>query len=334
MGTIPPVIIVGSGRSGTTFLAKLLDSHPDVLYRHEPDSVLVNTDIPFLPVDKDIPKFIKPARHYLEALMTVNASKVNGQRPVFDKSYRSSLQRQRFLAGLYLVKAIERACGGALKNSLSIPDCVNRKYAGRVVPVIKTVNSLWRTRLFSEAMPDMRVLHIMRHPCAVVNSCLRGIDQNLMSSAVYLRPLFEAGFAENYSFTLEDLEAASYEEKAAFFWMACNQRIYDGLRGRGSYRPVIYEELCSALAPTMNSLFRFAGLDWNEQSARFADALEASDRQQADYFNVVRSPASAMNKWRDQLSTEQIERIEAVVSHSEIGRHFIKGTWRDALAAA
>jgi len=33
------ILVSGSPRSGTTWLAKLLDSHPDVLYRHEPDEV-------------------------------------------------------------------------------------------------------------------------------------------------------------------------------------------------------------------------------------------------------------------------------------------------------
>ena len=34
------ILIVGAPRSGTTWLAKILDSHPDVLYRHEPDEVV------------------------------------------------------------------------------------------------------------------------------------------------------------------------------------------------------------------------------------------------------------------------------------------------------
>jgi LPS sulfotransferase NodH len=29
-----PILILGAPRSGTTWLAKIIDSHPDVLYRH------------------------------------------------------------------------------------------------------------------------------------------------------------------------------------------------------------------------------------------------------------------------------------------------------------
>src|ERR1700712_3636289 len=35
-----PILVMGAPRSGTTWLAKIIDSHPDVLYRHEPDAML------------------------------------------------------------------------------------------------------------------------------------------------------------------------------------------------------------------------------------------------------------------------------------------------------
>src|SRR3546814_2503736 len=108
MGPRDPCFIIGGARSGTTFLGKLLDIHPDVLYRHEPDSVLVNTEIPFVPRVDELQRYVGPARHYLDALCYVRATKVSGQAPYFDKTYRSSLQKRCFLAGLYLAKAAEK----------------------------------------------------------------------------------------------------------------------------------------------------------------------------------------------------------------------------------
>ena len=38
------ILIVGAPRSGTTWLAKIFDSHPATLYRHEPDEIVPARD--------------------------------------------------------------------------------------------------------------------------------------------------------------------------------------------------------------------------------------------------------------------------------------------------
>lgn len=326
MATRDPVFIVGGARSGTTFLAKLLDSHPDVLYRHEPDSVLINTEIPFLPRREELKTYLSPARHYLEALCQVRAIKVSGHRPIFDKTYRSNLQKKRFMAGLFLTKAIEKAGRPFLRKPLIIADCIDRRVSEGIVYLIKSVNSPCRTALFSDAMPTWRFIHILRHPCAVINSKLHGIKNRLMGSETYLRSLFDAGMSEGYPFTFEDLEARSYEERAAFQWMVCNQRIHDDMVGREGYRMVIYEELCQDVETSTRQLFDFAGLSWNAQSQRFIGQLKSSEVRDAGYFDIMRPPQTALDKWLSQLSSDQIERIKHMVCHTELGRHFFGAT--------
>lgn len=54
-GVLPrKLVVLGSPRSGTTWLGKIFDSHPDVLYLHEPDTIRRNWDIPFLPEGEDL----------------------------------------------------------------------------------------------------------------------------------------------------------------------------------------------------------------------------------------------------------------------------------------
>ena len=52
----------------------------------------------------------------------------------------------------------------------------------------------------------------------------------------------------------------------------------------------------------------------------------ATEARDVSYFEVVRSPLSAMDKWRDQLLSEQIARIERIVCHAELGRRFLNAT--------
>ena len=325
MGLRDPVFIIGGARSGTTFLAKLFDSHPEVLYRHEPDSVLVSSEVPYVPRRDDTARFVAPARGYLEALLRVRATKVSGQGPFFDKAYRSGLQKRAFLAGLYLAKAMERLAGPLVKRPLPVADFIRGGREDEILHVIKSVDSPWRTVLFSDAMPNMRFIHIVRHPCAVVNSRLRGIKSKLMAGKIYMQTPFEAGMADGYPFSLEELEALSFEEQSAFLWMICNQWIHDSMAGRQGYLMVCYEDLCRDLEATTRRMFDFAGLSWNPQTEAFIRALETSDTGNAGYFSVMRSPVTSLDKWRDQLSGEQIERIERMISRSDIGRRFVDG---------
>ena len=44
----PLILLFGQPRSGTTWIGKIFDSHPDTLYRHEPDSGSALKSIPLI----------------------------------------------------------------------------------------------------------------------------------------------------------------------------------------------------------------------------------------------------------------------------------------------
>ncbi len=324
MTVAAPVLVVGSGRSGTTFLAKLLDSHPSVVYLHEPDSVLVDAELPFLPAGDELEAYRSRAGRYLERLKAVRTPKVCGHTPVFDKRYRSVLGKQVFRLGIYAAKGAERAGLGRGALALSpaaIP--LPRHDDPQSVVVMKSVNSLGRARLFSLAVPGLRVLHIVRHPAAVVASRLRGIRKGVMGARNYIDSLFDAGYGDGYGWSREALKAASFEEQAAFEWMAVNQRVYTEMQGSPRYRLVRYEHLCQRLEATARELFADAGLSWEPQSQGFIRSLDAASADGAGYFGVVRPPTSALARWREELDAQQIRRIEETARRCELGRMYL-----------
>src|SRR6185312_5496728 len=83
--------IIGAPRSGTTWLAKVFDSHPDIVFRNEPDISLREDRLPVLCRVADIERHRELARDYLCSLIGITTLKASGTLPVFPKSYRRTV---------------------------------------------------------------------------------------------------------------------------------------------------------------------------------------------------------------------------------------------------
>jgi len=169
------VLILGEPRSGTSWLAKLFDSHPDVLYRHEPDIVHRPDSLPkFMPASEE-EAYIDTAREYLNTLAATRTLKSAGPLPVFPKRHRSGLGRV-LRTGLILgVRGLEMAARGAQAPSrIPIPDLVSPRFRHQTRIVIKSVSLLGHARLIAKAWPQSKIVIIVRHPCGQVASFLQG----------------------------------------------------------------------------------------------------------------------------------------------------------------
>src|SRR5580692_5237881 len=72
------ILILGSPRSGTTWLAKIFDSHPDILYRHEPDELTLPE--PGLDPAEQVRQWLRQ-----------RGLRAAAKRPDFSKSWRPTL---------------------------------------------------------------------------------------------------------------------------------------------------------------------------------------------------------------------------------------------------
>jgi hypothetical protein len=82
------------------------------------------------------------------------------------------------------------------------------------------------------------------------------------------------------------------------------------------------ETFCRNLGEAKRALFDFAGLSWDPRIQDSIRNLESQDACKAGYSSIMRPRLASLDKWRGQLSGEQIAKIENIVCHSVLGRRF------------
>lgn len=310
------ICIAGSPRSGTTWVGKSFDSHPATLYRHEPDSTYRHEELPLIVPRADYERWTAPAVEYLDKLVVKRDSKTSGILPVFRKRYYNEAQYQLRRHAVLGVKLLKRA-----GPDLDVPDLVDCRDPDEARLAWKTIESLGRVGLLAHAVPGARFVHVVRHPCGHIASTLRGEAQRRFTSqseasedlgmfAILLRSetLRSRGIDE------AAVHSMSPVERLASRWLAMNEELMRDTAGRDNVHSVAYEAICDDPLGQYRALFEFCGLDWNAQTEEFLHT--STSRDSSGYYSVVKDPAVAANRWRDELDQTQADEIRAVVADS------------------
>ena len=305
------VFVFGSGRSGTTLLAKLIDSSPDVLYLHEPDKLRPHEQIPYLPEPDTYADYLKAATEYVDKIYRERLPFVLGKRPQFPKSYRTPLQQGLFTSALAVLGLAEKA-----RLSIGVPDSV----AGTPDTVLlKSVTSICRVPLFDRAHGGTKFIHIVRHPGAVAASVARGVKQGVMPTGDYVDTVSRLSNAQRLPVDLEKLSKAGPVERSAYVWMVQNDKTFGEMKGSDNYLVVSYEDLCVNMKERLAEICEFIGIDLDSQMTEFVDAMDGADVN-ASYFSVMRNPKSQISNWESEVGENATSAVSELISNSEIGR--------------
>ena len=319
------LFIIGSPRSGTSWLAKIFDSHPDVLYRHEPDSVAWTDDIPLICPADAVEQYLDAARDYVDRLKRVRRIKTSGSLPVFEKTYHNRLEHLARKLWIYGVKGAQSATIGArLLRNARVPDLVDPERQAGLALVIKSITALGRVNLLHRAAPEAKLIVIVRHPCGHLASVLRGISasqfENPVSVALSAK-LAETEHARRRGLTVEAFRRMETVERLAWRWALLNEKAMEEAAALPGGMVLRYEDLCDDPEGVARQLFDFAGLDWNPQTDRFVRASVRDDHGHG-YYRLFRDPKESADKWRKQLDAALVRRIMAVADETEPGRLF------------
>jgi len=312
------LLILGAPRSGTSWLAKIFDSHPDVLYRHEPDTVLRTWDLPWLCPRAEVDAYVEAARLYLRQLIETATLKTAGGLPMFPKRFESTrirLVRAGIIHALQAADLVNIARGAV--RQVHIPDFLDLDRHPALHVVIKSVSARGRARLFAEALPDARIVFILRDPWGQVASMQRGSALGKFEDKVPVGEVLDTEQAARYGLTEARFAAMSPVEQFAWDWVIMNEKAIQDLDGLDRVKLLKYQDLCEHPLAQARALLDFAGLSWDPQTEAFlrrSTTFVGRDR----YYAVFRNTAATLYRWRQELSEDDQRRINDVVQATSL----------------
>ena len=312
------ILVLGAPRSGTTWLAKIFDSHPDILYRHEPDELT--------PAVAEL----DPAEQ-LSVWLKQRGRRAAAKRPMFQKSWRPApLDNARKLVSAALAVAQRTPALSGICSQIGVPDMVVPARWGSVRGAVKLVN--WDASQVARAMPETRCMFLLRHPCGQAASVMAGYAKHQFESdtteqAAQHDLMIAALWAERHGVDRQAFQALPEAARHAWRWRAFNEPAIEAMRDLPNTRIVVYEDLCRRPEDVARELFAFAGLDWHQRTSAFLGSSTQHHRPNG-YYDVFRSSSVTAERWRSTMSTPDQDAVRAVIATSPLARF-----WPDLAAA-
>lgn len=318
MSAAPPILLFGMPRSGTTWIGKIFDSHPETLYRHEPDSWGRLNFLPLMAPLDHANDYAADIRYFFGQLPHMKLTKVVASTPIFPKNYYSPLRYQLFRLGVFAVKAVAKIAG-----EQSVPTFIRVRDKARIRVVWKSIESLGRLGVIERGLRPCFGIHITRHPCGYVASVLRGELQQRFTSEIsssedlgLLALCLDTVTAREHDLSMETLQSLHPVERLAWRWVLFNAKAMQDIADEPNCMTLRYEDLCRDPLGVAKKLFEFTHLSWNAQTERFVS--QSTARDVGRYYSVVKDPMKAATKWKNELSAADIDRIYDVISKTHL----------------
>ncbi len=334
------VLLLGFSRSGTTWLAKILDSAASVYLVSEPDKkTYEHVKLGALPHCTD-PEDSFYTNAYIDGLNELQKKFYVGLNsfPFFQKEFIRHGDFFRYMAHLlFLINfPLERLLG--LNIYLPYRLLVKKKHELPIRMVWKSTNQSSNLRTITKAFPGIKIIYIMRNPFAVISSAMQNSKMAFDGEDCRrIRDRACATFFDSESIDFEKLKTEPEIRKRALLWrIECESALAVGA-GYEHFKCFLYEDLVSDPNGVVKELFEWLGWEMAAQTQKF---LQESTGQLppsawtakflgSRFFGVYRGPDGNVNGWKKRLSTADYQVIYDVVRKSPLFHYWEEDCRRD-----
>ena len=308
------VLVVGSGRSGSSWLLGLLNQSPETFCRNEPYGVTGSA----LAKLKSHRFFLSDwnddqQQQWDEAIRFAATHMGDRDHPIqVQKNYISGFSRAvglcRAVQGRRLRRVLQVLSPSLRQGEWSLPWWLgSQQRLTESLPVLKLIVSPGWTDFILRTRPNVNVLHIVRHPGGVLNSWLnryvahRDVHEVKNNSRARLEELAQCD--PNWARRLGDIQRMSIDELELWYWRYMNEIIWESGQQADKYHQLIYEELVVDTVALMRQVFERCSLRWTESTGQRIAALSSNS-------------VSIATKWWNSLTAPQVDLVERILEDS------------------
>ena len=298
------ILLFGTPRSGTSWLGTILSSHPRCLYSHEPTA-------------KETEHYTRHLVQLAKSGQLLDKTKIAEVISSWCKAYHGSHRPPFFWKSFSVIPPkVQWSAWLLTRYSFVGKSAYSALFSPKVSDdfdiVVKEVGWERYAEQVTRTLGGQLIV-IVRHPCGVVASQLRGRENK------WLMPPDVGKWYETFAvectqlcFRERDVMHMPPHQFCALRWLVANEIFADTADQFPTSQMVVYERLCTDSLRVSKEVFTKLGWEISTQSEKFisdsstyhSGKMNSLVRGKRPYFDVYRNSQQAMNSWRQTLPTE------------------------------